>query len=94
MLSSAKHFQEFEGRAKFLANYAGDNEDSDGNGHGTHVAGTIGSKTYGVSKKTTLFGVKVLDANGEGSKYGPQPPFFNDMSANMTAPASLPAWTL
>lgn len=60
---------DFEGRAKFLANYA-DKSDTDGNGHGTHVAGTIGSKTYGVAKKTTLFGVKVLDANGSGKNSG------------------------
>ncbi|KAJ4152821.1 hypothetical protein LMH87_009341 [Akanthomyces muscarius] len=61
---------EFEGRAKFLKNFAGDGEDTDGNGHGTHVSGTIGSKTYGVAKKTTLFGVKVLDAQGSGSNSG------------------------
>ena len=29
-------------------------------GHGTHVAGTIGSRTYGVSKKATIIGVKVF----------------------------------
>ncbi|KAF9876808.1 subtilase [Colletotrichum karsti] len=57
---------EFEGRATFLANYA-DNDDTDGQGHGTHVAGTIGSNTYGVAKKTKLFAVKVLDENGEGT---------------------------
>ncbi|KAK2752711.1 serine protease precursor [Colletotrichum kahawae] len=57
---------EFEGRATFLANYA-DNDDSDGQGHGTHVAGTIGSRSYGVAKKTKLFAVKVLDQNGEGT---------------------------
>ncbi|XWW96256.1 hypothetical protein V2A60_004229 [Cordyceps javanica] len=61
---------EFEGRAKFLKNFAGDGDDSDGHGHGTHVSGTIGSKTYGVAKKTSLFGVKVLDANGSGSNSG------------------------
>jgi subtilisin family serine protease len=55
---------EFEGRATFLANYAGDGQNTDGNGHGTHVAGTIGSKTYGVAKKTKLYAVKVLDASG------------------------------
>ncbi|KAI2615293.1 peptidase S8/S53 domain-containing protein [Hypoxylon sp. NC1633] len=60
---------DFEGRAKFLANYA-DNDDTDGNGHGTHVSGTIGSKTYGVAKKTTLFAVKVLDASGSGTNSG------------------------
>ncbi|KHN98377.1 subtilisin-like protease [Metarhizium album ARSEF 1941] len=58
---------EFEGRAKFLKNFAGDGDDTDGNGHGTHVSGTIGSKTYGVAKKTKIFGVKVLDADGSGS---------------------------
>ncbi|PHH88409.1 hypothetical protein CDD83_7553 [Cordyceps sp. RAO-2017] len=60
---------DFEGRAKFLANYA-DKDDTDGNGHGTHVSGTIGGKTYGVAKKTKLFGVKVLDANGSGKNSG------------------------
>lgn len=55
---------DFEGRATFLANYAGDGANSDGNGHGTHVAGTIGSKTYGVAKQTKLYAVKVLDASG------------------------------
>jgi subtilisin family serine protease len=55
---------EFEGRATFLANFAGDGQNTDGNGHGTHCAGTIGSKTYGVAKKTKLYGVKVLDASG------------------------------
>lgn len=61
---------EFEGRATWLANYAGDGSNTDGNGHGTHVSGTIGSKTYGVAKKTKLFAVKVLDANGSGSFSG------------------------
>ncbi|KAI6093408.1 subtilisin-like protein [Hypoxylon rubiginosum] len=60
---------EFEGRATFLANYA-DSSNSDGNGHGTHVAGTIGSKTYGVAKKTSLYAVKVLDSNGSGTTSG------------------------
>jgi len=61
---------EFEGRATFLANYAGDGSNTDGNGHGTHVAGTIGSKTYGVAKKTKLYAVKVLDASGSGTNSG------------------------
>jgi subtilisin family serine protease len=55
---------EFEGRATFLANFAGDGSNTDGHGHGTHVSGTIGSKTYGVAKKTQLYAVKVLDARG------------------------------
>ncbi|OCK80105.1 subtilisin-like serine protease-like protein PR1A [Lepidopterella palustris CBS 459.81] len=61
---------EFEGRATFLANYVGDGNNTDGNGHGTHVAGTIGSKTYGVAKKTMLYAVKVLDASGSGTNSG------------------------
>lgn len=61
---------EFGGRATWLANYAGDGKNSDGNGHGTHVAGTIGSSTYGVAKKTKLFAVKVLDSNGDGTNAG------------------------
>ncbi|TQN65322.1 Cuticle-degrading protease [Colletotrichum shisoi] len=60
---------DFEGRASFLANFA-DDSDTDGQGHGTHVAGTVGSATYGVAKKTKLFAVKVLDDNGEGTNSG------------------------
>jgi aqualysin 1 len=40
---------------------------NDGHGHGTHVAGTIGGKTWGVAKKASLFAVRVLDANGSGT---------------------------
>ena len=40
---------------------------SDGNGHGTHVAGTAGGSAYGVAKKAALVSVKVLDANGSGT---------------------------
>ena len=35
-------------------------------GHGTHVAGTTGSVSYGVAKKTNLIAVKVLNAEGSG----------------------------
>lgn len=56
---------EFEGRAKIGKSFASDG-DTDGNGHGTHVAGTIGSKSYGVAKKVNLIAVKVLDARGSG----------------------------
>ncbi|KFA53567.1 hypothetical protein S40293_09243, partial [Stachybotrys chartarum IBT 40293] len=41
--------------------------DGDGNGHGIQVAGIVGSNTYGVAKRTTLFGIKVLDDCGSGS---------------------------
>jgi subtilisin family serine protease len=39
----------------------------DCNGHGTHVAGTIGSTVYGVASKATIIPVRVLDCNGSGS---------------------------
>ncbi|KAF2193522.1 subtilisin-like serine protease-like protein PR1A [Zopfia rhizophila CBS 207.26] len=61
---------EFEGRAEWLENFTDDGDNTDGAGHGTHVAGTIGSKTYGVAKKTKLYAVKVLDASGSGTFAG------------------------
>jgi subtilisin family serine protease len=39
---------------------------ADCNGHGTHVAGTIGSSTYGVAKEARLYGVRVMDCSGNG----------------------------
>jgi subtilisin family serine protease len=42
----------------------------DCNGHGTHVAGTIGGSTSGVAKGVMLRGVRVLDCNGSGSWSG------------------------
>ncbi|KAK4119274.1 subtilisin-like protein [Parathielavia appendiculata] len=61
---------EFQGRATWLANFI-DDADTDGAGHGTHVAGTVGGVTYGVAKKTRLFAVKVLNANGRGTVSSP-----------------------
>jgi subtilisin family serine protease len=43
---------------------------ADCNGHGTHVAGTVGGKTYGVAKAVRLIGVRVLNCNGSGSTAG------------------------
>jgi subtilisin family serine protease len=42
----------------------------DCNGHGTHVAGTVGSTTYGVAKGAYLRAVRVLDCSGSGSTSG------------------------
>ncbi|MFZ8893515.1 MAG: S8 family serine peptidase, partial [Ilumatobacteraceae bacterium] len=42
----------------------------DCNGHGTHVAGTIASQTYGVAKAARLVPVRVLDCSGSGTYSG------------------------
>ena len=63
--------QDFGGRAQFGASFVdGEAGPGDGNGHGTHVAGTTGSTSYGVAKKTTLIAVKVLGAAGSGTNAG------------------------
>jgi subtilisin family serine protease len=46
------------------------NGTNDCNGHGTHVAGTIGGSTYGVAKDVRLVPVRVLGCNGSGSTSG------------------------
>jgi subtilisin family serine protease len=43
---------------------------NDGNGHGTHVAGTVGGGTWGVAKGVRLYAVRVLDNNGSGTTSG------------------------
>jgi subtilisin family serine protease len=57
---------DFGSRAHNALNAAGGNG-SDCNGHGTHVAGTVGGTKYGVAKLATLVGVKVLDCSGTGT---------------------------
>jgi len=58
---------DFEGRAKWGKTIPKNDQDIDANGHGTHVAGTVGSKTYGVAKAASLVAVKVLGSNGSGT---------------------------
>jgi subtilisin family serine protease len=43
---------------------------TDCNGHGTHVAGTVGGSTYGVAKGVTIHPVRVLGCDGSGSFSG------------------------
>lgn len=43
---------------------------NDCNGHGTHVAGTVGGTLYGIAKSVTLHPVRVLDCNGSGLNSG------------------------
>jgi len=61
--------RDFGGRAIWGANFA-DTTNTDCNGHGTHVAGTIGGNVYGVAKDVNLIAVKVLDCSGSGSNTG------------------------
>jgi Subtilisin-like serine proteases len=59
---------DFGGRARSGYDFIGGDADAnDCNGHGTHVAGTVGGATYGVAKGVRLIGVRVLDCNGYGT---------------------------
>lgn len=59
---------DFGGRASIAVDYVGDGQNGyDCNGHGTHVAGTIGGTTYGVAKGVTIHAVRVLDCGGSGA---------------------------
>ncbi|MFF7078407.1 S8 family peptidase [Streptomyces lavendulae] len=58
--------QEFGGRAHAGYNAVFLEGAADCNGHGTHVAATVGGATYGVAKGVSLVGVKVADCRGDG----------------------------
>ncbi|MEU6737492.1 S8 family peptidase [Streptomyces physcomitrii] len=59
---------DFEGRASSGYDAVdGDDDASDGHGHGTHVAGTLAGAAHGVAKKAQVVGVRVLDDNGSGT---------------------------
>ncbi|OLR92001.1 S8 family peptidase [Actinokineospora bangkokensis] len=60
---------DFTGRGQ-NAYDAVDGTNDDCNGHGTHVAGTIGGATWGVAKNAQLRGVRVLDCGGSGTWAG------------------------
>ncbi|WP_340558097.1 S8 family peptidase [Streptomyces sp. GSL17-111] len=62
---------EFGGRAEAGFDAVGDGRDgADCNGHGTHVAGTVGGGTYGVARNVSLVSVRVLNCEGLGSTGG------------------------
>jgi subtilisin family serine protease len=62
-----KQHPDLEGRVAdgydFIDN---DGDASDCQGHGTHVAGTVGSRTWGVAKRVKLVSVRVLNCQGSG----------------------------
>ena len=58
---------DFEGRAHWGKTIPANDEDADGNGHGTHCSGTIAGKKFGVAKKANVIAVKVLKSNGSGT---------------------------
>lgn len=60
--------QEFSGRV--LSSYTAisdGNGTTDCNGHGTHVAGTVGGTTYGVAKNVNLVPIRILGCDGSGA---------------------------
>ena len=60
---------EFGGRARIGADLIG-GDGGDCNGHGTHVAGSIGGAVYGIAKDVAVVAVRVLDCNGVGTISG------------------------
>jgi subtilisin family serine protease len=62
---------EFGGRAVSGYDFVDNDPNAiDCNGHGTHVAGTVGGTTYGVAKSVSLVAVRVLDCGGSGTTSG------------------------
>ncbi|WP_306210103.1 S8 family peptidase [Actinoplanes sp. RD1] len=60
---------EFGGRASVGFDAIGDGwngQDCDADGHGTHVAGTIGGATTGLASRATLVAVRVFDCSAVG----------------------------
>jgi subtilisin family serine protease len=59
--------QDFGGRASSGFDAIDGGTADDCNGHGTHVAGTVGGGAYGVAKGVQLVGVRVLNCEGSGT---------------------------
>ncbi|KAL7751003.1 hypothetical protein RI367_003583 [Sorochytrium milnesiophthora] len=64
------HNKEFGGRAKWGTTTCDGCGNADGNGHGSHTAGTFAGATYGVAKKANVVAVKVLGDDGSGTNEG------------------------
>ncbi|MEU5780071.1 S8 family peptidase [Micromonospora lupini] len=61
---------DFGGRATSGYDAVDGGSADDCNGHGTHVAGTVGGSSYGVAKGVQLVGVRVLNCAGSGTNAG------------------------
>ncbi|MFJ3778143.1 S8 family serine peptidase [Streptomyces sp. NPDC090075] len=62
---------DFGGRAQRGFDAIGDGRNgADCNGHGTHVAGTVGGSTFGVARKVNLVSVRVLNCESRGAWSG------------------------
>lgn len=62
---------DFEGRATVGFDAIDDGQNGeDCNGHGTHVAGTVGGAEWGIAKDVSLVAVRVLDCEGSGTISG------------------------
>jgi len=59
--------QDFGGRASYGPDFVSGTSSDDCNGHGTHMAGTVGGSYYGVAKNVNLVAVRVLDCSGNGT---------------------------
>jgi subtilisin family serine protease len=85
---------EFGGRAKLGRDFvaeedpanAGGGGGTDCNGHGTHVAGTVGGNLYGVAKGVTLVSVRVFGCSG-GAPYSRVIAAVDWVTANAAKPA-------
>ena len=76
---------EFTGRVGAGADFIGGGV-NDCNGHGTHVAGTIGGTTYGIAKAVTIHPVRVFPCAG-GSPWSTIIAGMNWVAGNYVAPA-------
>jgi subtilisin family serine protease len=59
--------QDFGGRASYGPDFVSNSTSDDCNGHGTHMAGTVGGAVYGVAKGVNLVSVRVLGCDGKGT---------------------------